>query len=789
MVYCMANDNLQNEGYLAQQYNKAIAELDGIKAQSEEAFKEAEQYYPAVERAARNIELKLANSVKHAVQKIRDDARKKELFSSLSLRTLTKSGFATIVIWVLLIFVAPYFLKYILGRFLTYLVVFGIYVWLVRRAMTKAATKKTEGACQALLKLGTFKVSFMQFSEKESGDSNHPYIATVAPSNEGNGSTSNWRIDKRFGNMFGESFVVFEDLETKKIYALLHVQQNGEPQIIDITANLSQQEWTVREKFLKEFANQVKDDIKPIQEFAEHSQEAERHKQILSSLKKRISTLKDVMVNWSDVALEEETLDRILKLVDLFVSGRKPSPKGILLYGPPGTGKTLIARKLAKQADCHFEAVNIADLKAGHIGQTAPKVKELWQRCRDKAPTILFIDECESAFAKRGGIDNDSFGNELVQTFISEWDGFNQAAGQVFVIGATNRHDILDNAILSRFTTTVEIGLPNDKARANILKNEFKMAELNIEVTDELVTETSGMSGRDIHTLVATLVAENINSDLNIETLVAQVRKVRGKSSTQVKTLSWDDIVLPEKTLNEFQNLGKELRNSERLNKLGISTPKGILLYGPPGTGKTQIARVLAGQSGLSFIAAATSDLKANFIGQSGSKVKQLFEQARSQAPCIVFIDEIDIIAGSRGGNSDGFVQEIVGQLLQEIDGVATKAGQVFLLAASNHPENIDSALLSRLERKIEIGLPDVEARAKILSLLLSSKPVAFDVSEKVQELAKLTDGMSGRDLNSLITRATRKAVHRTIESGEEIESLQILEEDLIDAAESKQEA
>ena len=184
-----------------------------------------------------------------------------------------------------------------------------------------------------------------------------------------------------------------------------------------------------------------------------------------------------------------------------------------------------------------------------------------------------------------------------------------------------------------------------------------------------------------------------------------------------------------------------------------------------------------------------TSDLKGTLIGHSGSKVKQLFEQARSQAPCIVFIDEIDIIAGSRGSNSDSFVQEIVGQLLQEIDGVATKEGQVFLLAASNHPENIDSALLSRLERKIEIGLPDEQARAKILSLLLSSKPVAFDISEKSQALAKLTAGMSGRDLSSLITRATRKAVNRTIQSGEEIEALTISEDDLIGALDLKQEA
>ena len=785
----MTSVDVKNEGYLAQQYNKAVAELDDMTEQSLEVQQHADKYYPAVENAARNVELKLSAFAQKRVQEIREKARKEELLKSLTLTNTANNTAQAIVLWALVIFVVPFVVAKILGSFLSYVAAIALYVWLVKKGMNKAALKKTKVECDSLSKLGNFKITFMKFSDKESGDSNHPYIATRAPWNKEQGYTANWRIDKKHGQMFGQSFVGLHDPETNKQYVVVHIPENAKPtEVVTVTAFVADADWELRKNFLLEFSAQLQNEMSAIKDFAEHAQAAERNNQIMSSIIQRIATLKNVMENWSDVALEEETLDRVLKLVDLFVSGRKPSPKGILLYGPPGTGKTLIARKLAQQANCHFEAVNISDLKAGYIGQTAPKVKELWQRCRDHSPTILFIDECESAFAKRGGTENDSFGNELVQAFISEWDGFNQSAGQVFVIGATNRHDILDNAVLSRFTTTVEIGLPNDKARASILKNEFKQAELDIEVSQELITETSGMSGRDIHTLVASLIAENINTDLDLDTLVAQVRKVRGKSSTNVKPLSWDDIILPDQTLTEFQNLGKELRNAERLSNLGISTPKGILLYGPPGTGKTQIARVLASQSGLSFMAATTSDLKGSNIGHSGSKVKQLFEQARSQAPCIVFIDEIDIIAGSRGSNSDSFVQEIVGQLLQEIDGVATKEGQVFLLAASNHPENIDSALLSRLERKIEIGLPDEQARAKILSLLLSSKPVAFDISEKSQELAKLTAGMSGRDLSSLITRATRKAVNRTIQSGEEIEALTISEDDLIGALDLKQE-
>lgn len=769
----MTSSSSQNEGYLAEQLKKAGLEFEGLYGKSEDLKQEVEQYEPLVTKACRDIENKLQQLTKNKIEQIHQEARQESLAKALTLSPIVK-GFPLMILWGVLaglfFFVAGW-----IGK----LIAIGLYIVLVKKAISRAAIESSKSITTGIERLGHFQVTLMHFGEKESGDSTYPYSVIRAPWALDQISTQ-WRIDQKYGAMFNQNFVAlhFDDDMTKQYVVIQIPKDNAVAQIIDINANSKAEAWPQHVALLQDLATQVKTEVQSIEIYAEQAEAWQHVEQQKDLLFQRMATLKDVELNWSDISLEEETLDRILKLVDMFKSGRKPSPKGILLYGPPGTGKTLIARKLARHSNCHFEAVNIADLKGTHIGQTAPKIKELWQRCRDNAPTILFVDECESAFAKRGGTDNDSFGNELVQTFISEWDGFNQASGQVFVIGATNRKDILDTAVLSRFTASIELGLPNDKSRRKILANEFKQADLDFEISNELVTETAGMSGRDIHTMVATLIAENFNSDINSETIAAQIRKIRGKGSTQIKTLTWDDIILPQNTLNEFQSLGKELRNAERLAEIGIATPKGILLYGPPGTGKTQIARVLAGQSGLSFIAVTTSDLKANYIGQSGSKVKQLFEQARSQAPCILFIDEIDIIAGSRGGNTDSFVQEIVGQLLQEIDGVASKAGQVFLLAASNHPDNIDSALLSRLERKIEIGLPHLEARQKILALLLSKKPIDFDLTSESIRLAELTEGYSGRDLDSLVTRATRKAVNRAMTNGEDIENIKIISQD-----------
>jgi len=135
----------------------------------------------------------------------------------------------------------------------------------------------------------------------------------------------------------------------------------------------------------------------------------------------------------------------------------------------------------------------------------------------------------------------------------------------------------------------------------------------------------------------------------------------------------------------------------------GVSIPRSLLLAGPSGVGKTQVARTLANESGLTFIAATTADVKANYLGQSGNRVKLLFERARSSAPAILFLDELDVIAPDRAvsGGNDQLTDEIVGQLLQEMDGISARDGHVFLVAATNHLERIDAAIRSRFQERL----------------------------------------------------------------------------------------
>ncbi len=185
--------------------------------------------------------------------------------------------------------------------------------------------------------------------------------------------------------------------------------------------------------------------------------------------------------------------------------------------------------------------------------------------------------------------------------------------------------------------------------------------------------------------------------------------------------------------------------------------------------GKTQVAKTMAHESGLAFITASTADIKAKCVGHSGSQVKQLFDRARTNAPAIVFLDELDVIAKRRvSGVQDQHVEEIIGQLLQELDGLKAQQGHVFLLAATNHPDAIDPAILSRLPQRIDLPLPNTSARVELLKILLRPKSLAFTLEDTCETLAAACaqKSWSGRDLRSWVERAEQRAVHRAMQDG-----------------------
>jgi len=478
----------------------------------------------------------------------------------------------------------------------------------------------------------------------------------------------------------------------------------------------------------------------------------------------------EIAARWEKVHLPETLKQNIRQLGAAFAAGENSAAQGILLYGAPGTGKSLIARTLADTLDCGFIAINLHDVKGRYIGESGQKVKEVWEKAKAHHRCILFIDECESIFVKRGSSGSDSFTDDIVQAFIAEWDGFDKQQ-TVLVLGATNRRDIMDEAVLSRFAEQIEIPLPDAAMRQSIFAAELAALAWQGALPENASDYLQGFSGREIANLARQMVRQG--GDINEATLAAATRDKRSNNNAVDKDATWDKLILNAETQKILHSACAVFANADALRAKGISIPRGILLYGPPGTGKTKIARTMANESGLSFIGAATADLKAAYIGQSGQLVKNLFERARSQSPCILFIDEMDIIAPARGGADDTFTKEIVGQLLQELDGIKRQSGDVFVLAATNRVDDLDSAVLSRFNRRIEIGLPDEAARAAIPRVLLASQPPALDLGAGCASLAARSDGQSGRDLRNWVDRAEQAAIVRHFETGD-IDGLQL---------------
>ena len=233
--------------------------------------------------------------------------------------------------------------------------------------------------------------------------------------------------------------------------------------------------------------------------------------------------------------------------------------------------------------------------------------------------------------------------------------------------------------------------------------------------------------------------------------------------SDQSKPVTFNDVAGAEEEKGELQEIVEFLRDPERFTALGARIPKGVLLVGPPGTGKTLIAEAVAGEAGVHFLSISGSDFVELYVGVGASRVRDLFEQAKKEAPAIVFIDEIDAVGRRRGAGLGGGHDEreqTLNQLLVEMDGFGSNEG-VIVLAATNRQDILDPALLrpGRFDRQIYVGLPDIRGREAILKVHAKTKPLAEDVS--LAQIAQATAGFTGADLANLLNEAALLAARQ----------------------------
>jgi transitional endoplasmic reticulum ATPase len=441
---------------------------------------------------------------------------------------------------------------------------------------------------------------------------------------------------------------------------------------------------------------------------------------------------------------------------------------GILLHGPPGVGKTFVARATAGEFGLNFVPVVTGDLISRWLGESAKNVAAAFRFAATNVPCVLFFDEFDSVALRRDD-EPDNESRRVVNQLLSSLEEY-RAIRELIVMAATNRLEQLDPAVVrpGRFDKHARVDLPDRQARLAVLAAQLRGRPVAEDLDlDSVVERTEGLTPAVLAAIVeeAALAAFRESTTTSRPTPITTAGLLgallaRGGADRPTPGIHrWDDLVLDPRAKQELQQVQRLIEDPELARNFGIDPPSGLLLGGPPGTGKTTIARVLAAEARCSFYSVSAADLTSKWVGESERRVQTLFDRARDNAPSIVFLDELDAIAGRRGAGQD-FADRLLTQLLTEIDGLGSRPG-VFVVGATNRLDVLDPAIRrgGRLSRTILVPLPDLDARVAILRLQTRRMPLG---GVDLAAVARVTEGFSGGDLKAVCQQAAVNALMRT---------------------------
>jgi transitional endoplasmic reticulum ATPase len=505
-----------------------------------------------------------------------------------------------------------------------------------------------------------------------------------------------------------------------------------------------------------------------------------------------IVTYEDIGGLHSEIQRIREMVELPLRHPELFQRLGIEPPKGVFLYGPPGCGKTLLAKAVANESDANFYVISGPEIMSKFYGESEARLREIFQKAQETAPSIIFIDEMDAIAPKREEVTGE-VERRVVAQLLSLMDGMG-ARGNIIVIGATNRPNAIDPALRrpGRFDREIEIGVPDKMGRYEVLQIHTRTMPLASDVgLPRLSDICHGYTGADISALCReaamkalrrylpemNLEEERVPSgilekmEVNLEDFMNAYREITPTAMREVyievPTVHWSDVGGLTEVKQQLQEAVEwPLKKPEVFKRVGIRAPKGILLFGPPGCGKTMLARSVATESEANFISIKGPELFSKWVGESEKAIREVFRKGRTAAPSIIFFDELDSVVPRRGtGFGDSGVSErVISQLLTELDGIESLEN-VVVIGATNRPDIIDPAILrpGRFDRLIFVPAPDYATRLQILKIHCTNMPLAPDVD--LEHVASQTGGYSGADLEAVVREAGLVSLRRDIET------------------------
>jgi len=507
-------------------------------------------------------------------------------------------------------------------------------------------------------------------------------------------------------------------------------------------------------------------------------------------------------ISYEDIGGLKSQLHRIREMIELplrypevFERLGISAPKGVLLHGPPGCGKTLIARAIAHETEANFFSVSGPEIIHKFYGESEAHLRKIFDEAGRKGPSIIFLDEIDAIAPKRENAVGD-VEKRVVAQLLALMDGLAQRK-QLIVIAATNLPNALDPALRrpGRFDREITIPIPDRNGREEILNIHSRGMPLPGDVNMAHLAEiTHGFVGADLEALcreAAMLRLRHILPDIDfalaqipyeqlaklevgMDDFMGALHDVEPSATrevfVEVPNVRWEDVGGLESTKQRLlEAVEWPLQYGPVFAQAGIRPPKGILLVGPPGCGKTLLAKAIATESHVNFIAVKGPALLSKYVGDSEKGVRDVFKKAKQAAPCIIFFDELESLVPARGGgSSDSHVSErVLGQFLAEMDGIEELKG-VLVLGATNRVDLVDAAMLrpGRFDEIVEIGAPDEKSRREIFEVHLRGKPLGPGIRAK--DLAARSDGISGAEIEWVCTKAALHAVRRAVEQGQE---------------------